>query len=113
MPRVLILGATSAIAQECAKIFAGRGDRLFLVARNPERLEAIASDLKVRGAPQISTRALDLNALEAHASLVAEATNALGGLDVALIAHGTLGDQKACEKDFALAKLELDTNFVS
>jgi short-subunit dehydrogenase len=113
MKRVLILGATSAIAQECAKLFAARGDHLFLVGRNAERLEAIASDLKVRGAGAVSTQAVDLNELSAHETLVAGAQSALGGLDVALIAHGTLGDQKACEKDFAQAEQELRTNFLS
>lgn len=113
MKRVLILGATSAIAQECAKLFAGRGDHLYLVGRNAERLEAIASDLKVRGAGAVSTRSVDLNDLTAHEALVSGAQSALGGLDVALIAHGTLGDQKACEKDFAQAEQELRTNFLS
>lgn len=113
MKRVLILGATSAIAQECAKLFAARGDHLLLVGRNAERLEAVAADLKVRGAAEVAVRAVDLNELSSHGALVDDAQAALGGLDVALIAHGTLGDQKACERDFAKAELELRTNFLS
>lgn len=113
MKRVLILGATSAIAQECAKLFAARGDSLALVGRNTERLGAIAADLKVRGAREVIARVLDLNDLAAHDALISEAQTALGGLDVALIAHGTLGDQKACEQHFAQAERELRTNFLS
>lgn len=113
MNRVLILGATSAIAQECAKIFAARGDRLFLVARDPQRLQALVSDLKVRGAAEVASQAADLSDLGAHEALVSAARTALGGLDIALIAHGTLGDQKGCERDFSVAERELRTNFLS
>jgi short-subunit dehydrogenase len=113
MKRVLILGATSAIAQACAKLFAARGDSLLLVGRNPERLEAIAADLRVRGAGAVTTRVMDLNDLAAHDALISEGQASLGGLDLALIAHGTLGDQKACERDFAQAEQELRTNFLS
>jgi len=113
MRRVIIFGATSAIAQETARLFAAKGDRLFLVARSPERLEALAADLKVRGAPQVETFALDLNELERHREVIERAEEALGGLDTALIAHGTLGDQEDCEEDFDLALREIRTNFIS
>ena len=43
--RVLILGATSAIAQETAKRVAGDGDRLFLVGRDSPRLEVAPLDV--------------------------------------------------------------------
>jgi decaprenylphospho-beta-D-erythro-pentofuranosid-2-ulose 2-reductase len=110
---VLILGATSAIAQETARLFAAAGDKLFLVARNPERLEAVVHDLKTRGAVQVESLRVDLARTEDHASLIERAQTALGGLDVALIAHGTLGDQKASERDWELAERELRTNFLS
>lgn len=113
MRRVLILGATSAIAQAAARHFAADGDRLFLVGRNPEKLGIVADDLRVRGAPNVFTRAADLNDCAQHGDIVRAATQALGGLDTVLIAHGTLPDQKACEQDFALAEQELRTNFVS
>lgn len=113
MRKVLILGATSAIARYTARLFAADHDTLFLVGRNAERLEAVAADLRTRGASGVHTRVVDLNALESHERLVSDAAAAMDGLDVALIAHGTLGDQKACEKDFALAEQEIRTNFLS
>ena len=48
--RVLIVGATSAIAGETARVYAAYGARLFLTGRHAERLEAVAADLRVRGA---------------------------------------------------------------
>jgi short-subunit dehydrogenase len=43
MERVLILGATSAIAAEVAALHARRGDRLHLVGRNPAKLSAVVA----------------------------------------------------------------------
>ncbi len=111
--RVLIVGATSAIAQEAAKEFAADGDKLFLLARNAEKLQVVANDLNVRGAAQVETAVLDVNDTDRHADVLARVTDAFGGLDVALIAHGTLSDQSACEKDVALTLHEMQTNFLS
>ena len=49
MKKILIIGATSVIAEHCARLWAARGDILYLVARNEKRLTEIASDLKLRG----------------------------------------------------------------
>jgi short-subunit dehydrogenase len=113
MRKVLILGATSAIAQQTAKLFAAQGDALFLAGRNAEKLAAISSDLKVRGAGVVEYKATDFSDFEQHAALLAAAEAALGGLEVALIAYGTLGDQKAGERDFKQAEKELSTNLLS
>lgn len=113
MQRILILGATSAIAEATARRFAARGARLYLVARDAERLQQLASDLSIRGAAVAGTAVLDLNDFARHEALIEEAVRALGGFDVALIAHGTLGDQSRCEKSFPLTLAELNTNAVS
>lgn len=111
--RVLIAGATSAIAQEAAKEFAADGDKLFLIARNAEKLQVVADDLRVRGATQVETVALDLTDTDRHADVLDRAAEALGGLDIALIAHGTLSDQAACEQSYTLTEQEMRTNFLS
>ncbi len=97
MRNVLIVGATSAIAQAVARRFAADGDRLFLVGRNVEKLQAVAADLRVRGASQVESYVLDLRDLDRHPELIDLAEGALGPLDMVLIAHGVLPDQKACE----------------
>ncbi|HLV61002.1 MAG TPA: SDR family oxidoreductase [Fredinandcohnia sp.] len=113
MKRIAIFGATSAIAQACARIWAARGDALFLVGRKAERLEAIAGDLGVRGAKSVRFEAHDLADLEAHPALVDHAFEALGGIDVALVAHGALGDPVLLAQDAALAAENIALNFVS
>jgi short-subunit dehydrogenase len=110
MLKVLIIGATSAIAEATARCYAQRGARLYLVARNAERLADIAADLRVRGAADISYASLDVNDLAAHAAVLEQACQWLDGIDVALIAHGTLPDQPACEASVSIAMAEFATN---
>lgn len=113
MKRILVIGATSAIAAACARLWAGQGDRLFLVGRDGDRLAQTASDLSVRGAAVAGTLILDAADASAHVQAVDAAVAALGGLDVALIAHGNLPDQAACQADAALAVREFNLNAVS
>lgn len=113
MRKVLIVGATSAIAEAVARIFATRGDALYLVGRRPEALEALAADLKVRGAHAAGIEAQDATDLAAHEGMLERAVQSLGGLDTVLIAYGTLSDQKACERSAQLTVQELNNNAVS
>src|SRR5512135_382642 len=111
--KVIIIGATSAIAQETAKYFARDGAELFLVARAENKLAAIANDLKVRGARCVETAVLDVNEFERHQPMLEQAISTLGGLDMLLIAHGTLGNQRKCEQDVNEALQEFTTNCTS
>jgi short-subunit dehydrogenase len=113
MKKVLVLGATSAIAQATVRLLAARGAALYLVGRNTERLEAVAKDARTRGATKVESEALDLDDLTQHEALVERAATALGGLDGALIAHGILGDQKVAERSFGETEKVLRTNFLS
>jgi decaprenylphospho-beta-D-erythro-pentofuranosid-2-ulose 2-reductase len=111
--KVLIIGATSAIAQETAKNFARDGAELFLVARSTSKLSAIADDLKVRGAQRVETFQLDLNDLDRHQEMFDEVCHRLGGLDMLLVAHGTLGNQRKCELSVEETLKEITTNGTS
>lgn len=111
--RVLVLGATSGIAQAVARVYAASGARLALVARSREHLSAVAADLAVRGAEVVLQRAADLCEIERQRTLIAEAERALGGFDVVLVAHGVLPDQQACQQDPRRAVSSWDVNFAS
>jgi short-subunit dehydrogenase len=111
--KILIIGASSAIAEAAARIWAQRGDRLFLVARNEERLNTLAADLRIRGAAEAIGFAMDANELERHTGMLDAAYAGLGGLDTVLIAHGTLSNQKECEASVELMVGEVTTNAVS
>jgi decaprenylphospho-beta-D-erythro-pentofuranosid-2-ulose 2-reductase len=109
MQRILIIGATAAIAEAVARRYASRGASIHLLGRREARLHAIAADLSTRGA-RVSVGLLDVNDLDRHADVLTDAIKQLGGLDVALIAHGTLPVQKDCDSSPTLALQEFNTN---
>lgn len=113
MKRILVLGATSAIAEHCARRWAARGDALHLVARDAGRLAAVAADLRTRGAARVGTACADLDLTDGHAALLDAAERGLGGLDVVLVAFGVLPDQRACERSVDLALSSVRTNALS
>lgn len=111
---VLIIGATSTIAEHTARQLVAQGANVFCVGRDSEKLATITQDLQVR-APQatIGSKAMDLCDDETHKPMLEEAHAALGSLDGVLIAHGTLPDQRACEASVATTRQEIETNALS
>lgn len=106
--RVLILGATSKIATEVALVHRARGDRIHLVGRSAEKLEALRTLL-----PEATIEAADLSDFAACDALVDRAVETLGGLDRALIAHGELGDQIESERSWEVAERAFAVNLLS
>lgn len=113
MKKILIIGATSAIAEATGRIWAQRGDELFLVARNEERLNLLTKDLKVRGSSQVYSYFMDANNFDQHSSMLDRAFGVLGTIDIVLIAHGSLSNQKECEQSIDLTMQEIKTNALS
>ena len=113
MKKILVIGATSRIAEATARIWAQRGDELFLVARNQERLNVLTQDLKVRGSSGVHSYCMDANNFEEHLPMLDKAFGMLGKIDIVLIAHGTLSNQKECEHSVELTMQEIKTNALS
>ena len=113
MQKVIIFGATSAIAEATARRYATRGARLHLIGRDAERLATIAGDLEVRGAVAVSTALLDVSDHFDADALLATAHAALQGIDIALLAHGVLPDQNACEQNIAALRAVFEINTLS
>jgi decaprenylphospho-beta-D-erythro-pentofuranosid-2-ulose 2-reductase len=113
MRRILIVGATSSIAESCAQLWAEQGDRLFLAARNSNKLKAIVDDLAVRFGARAGR--CEFQAMEhgQYADLLLAARSFLGGIDLVLISHGDLPDQPRAERDVAYALDEIDINGLS
>lgn len=114
MKNIVIIGATSAIAIETAKFFAKEGAKLFLVARNHDKVTTIANDLLVRGANEVGIDVCDLSEFKEHPQLLTNSFDFFGGVpDAVLIAYGTLPDQNKCATDSAYALQEFNTNATS
>ena len=109
-PRLLVVGATSAIAHAVARRYATRQARLFLAARDPTGLAANAADLTARGAQDVQSTGFDALDLADHQAMLAAAFAAFGGFDAVLLAWGTLPDQARCEGSVADTLAAFDTN---
>lgn len=115
LKRVVIFGATSAIAEQVARQLVSQGASLFCVGRNSDKLAAIVNDLKVRASTgqKIESFCLDLGDIKQHESIIEYAQQSLGEIDAVLIAHGTLPKQNECEHSVELTLKEIETNALS
>ncbi len=96
-----------------ARKLAAAGASFYLVARSAEKVEAVACDLETRGASAVFVHVMDLDDTTDHPQMLASAVEMLGDIDLALIAHGVLGDQDRAQADYSVAEAILVTNFLS
>ena len=112
--KIVIIGATSAIAEHCARLWAaeGAGD-MVLVGRDASRLHMVANDLRVRG-PDLSltTKVADFADPQTIQALADEIAGE-GPPDIVLIAHGSLPEQTACQGDLLACREALEINALS
>ena len=113
MRNIVIVGASSAIAEAVAQCYAKAGDNLYLLARNVDKLERIKQDLLVRGAATVAVARFEANDTGAHEQCVSDIVEQLTHVDVWLIAYGSLPDQEQCQRDTQLMLQEVNTNGVS
>jgi short-subunit dehydrogenase len=109
--RIVVIGATSGIAEQCCRLWAVEGADFVLMARDTAKAEKIAADLEVRGARSATlARAefADPGAIKAFA----DATVAAGPVDIVLIAHGWMPLEQH-KLDLATAEQVLQVNAVS
>lgn len=111
--RVLILGATSAIAHAYARRKAVDGASFVLAGRREEMLEANAADLTARGAASVAIVAADLADPSSIETTLAACSVYLSAFDEVLLAYGILGKQGRAETDLVHARALIDVNFTS
>ena len=85
---VLITGASSGIGEACAQAFAASGDRLVLVARRGDRLEALAAELEQAHGTQTLPITLDVRDREAVAATLGALPEAWRAVDVLVNSAG-------------------------
>ncbi|MDD3433167.1 MAG: SDR family NAD(P)-dependent oxidoreductase [Tepidiphilus sp.] len=112
--RIVIIGATSAIAEHCARLWLEKQPiDLTLVGRSIQRIERVAADLKVRS-PRSEIRIVQVDFLDPEAiNTTAEDIVQSGDVDIVLIAHGSLPDQQECQNDLKVCREALEINGVS
>lgn len=114
MKNILIIGATSAIAEACARQWLQRfpGSHFFLTGRNKEKLNTIATDLTIRGAGKVTPLSFDITDAEIRQGLVTNVLQEFDQIDRVLVAPGSLPDQQRCqdEPEYAAEELNLNAN---
>ena len=112
--RIVIVGATSAIAERCARLWVKDGEvDLTLVGRDPDKTERVAADLRVRS-PQSLIRVRTADFIEPPAiSQLIDDIAVEGAVHIALIAHGSLPEQTICQQDLTACHQALTVNAIS
>jgi decaprenylphospho-beta-D-erythro-pentofuranosid-2-ulose 2-reductase len=110
---IVVLGATSAIAQAYARRRAAGGNKFVLLGRREDRLAAVAADLIARGAASAEPVVMDLSAADEIERAVETIYTRFGPPQEIVVAYGTLGEQAALERDLAAARAALNVNFTS
>jgi len=112
--RIVIIGATSAMATHCARIWAqGQVVDMTLVGRDSEKLERLANDLRARSAKSNISVILSGFTKASDIQTTVNALTGSGSIDITLIAHGSLSDQNQCENDLHVCQTELELNGIS
>lgn len=112
--RIVIIGATSAIAEHCARLWLAKQQaELTLLGRDARRIERVATDLKVRS-PQSEIRVAQAEFLDPEAinATVRDIVKS-GRVDIVLIAHGSLPDQPECQNELLSCRDALEINGIS
>ncbi len=108
MKNVLILGATSDMAQAIAKKFVAEGWSLTLAALEPELLEPIAGDLQVRSKMDILALEFDALDFSNHRSFYESLETKP---DAVICVFGYMGDQLLARTDLDEIRRTIDINF--
>ncbi len=111
--KILVIGATSAIAMATARLYAQQNAEVFLIGRDQARVSALGDDLTVRGAKLLGSTILDLTKTNEHNKVLSEAFDTMKSVDLVLICHGNLPDQSECETSYKAALKAVDVNALS
>lgn len=112
---VVILGATRGMGRALARRMVERGDRVFLLGRDPAELQKSARDLEVRGGEGLSIgfATCDLESSKTFASALDAAALALSRIDTVVVTAALFATQARLEADAALTERLLSANFTN
>jgi short-subunit dehydrogenase len=108
MGYVLIIGAKSDIAKAIAKEYVQNGYNLYLGAKNVNKLEEFANDIRIRTEKSVKLIELDILDYDSHQVFYEQLNEKPLGV---ISAVGYLGEQEKAQSDFMEAKKIMDTNY--
>ena len=102
--RIIIIGVTSGIGNEVARLYIKQGWRIGVAGRRLERLE----ELRAEAPGQIEAIQLDVTNPDAPERL-AELIRKVGGMDIFLLSSGVGSQNRALDPEIELATVETNT----
>ena len=112
--KVVFLGATKGMGRALARLMAERGDRLFLLGRDPDDLRVCATDLEIVGASHdVGVATCDLLRPETFGTALDQADASLDGFDAVVVTAALFATQEELEDDQDLRDRLLDANFAN
>ncbi|MFI5504705.1 decaprenylphospho-beta-D-erythro-pentofuranosid-2-ulose 2-reductase [Corynebacterium kutscheri] len=111
---ILLLGGTSEIGLAIVKEFLAKGPaHVTLAARaGSPRIDAAQEEITAAGASSVEVLDFDATDFDSHPGVI-DTAFALGDVDVAIVAFGTLGDQEQLWQDQKVAVESVETNFTA
>lgn len=113
MTTVLVLGATSTIAQATIHELGKREMNLILTGRREDELKVFKQDLEIRYGIQVDYKLFDALDFDKHEQFFTEVTEAHPTLDGVLLMYGAMTDQKEAETSFTASRQMIDVNYTS
>jgi decaprenylphospho-beta-D-erythro-pentofuranosid-2-ulose 2-reductase len=112
--KIVIIGASSLIAQHCGRLWAlNAGTKFILIGRNKEKLNRISADLIIRN-PKCSVEVISHSLLNIHKiKQISSAVSQKFKPDLVFIAHGFMPNQKVCEFNIELINQAIEINAIS
>jgi decaprenylphospho-beta-D-erythro-pentofuranosid-2-ulose 2-reductase len=111
--RVIVLGGSSEIALEIVRELQRRAPReVALVGRDRDSMSRAATGLRDNGCERVLELELDALKLERHGEVIERAREQLGGVDIAIVAVGVLGQRGGLPDDISDAVAVLQVNVV-
>src|SRR5688572_3872257 len=104
MKKAIIVGATSGIGKELAKLLVKNGYKVGITGRRTELLE----ELKFTSPDLLVSKTFDVSEINTVHQHLHELVNELGGLDLLVLSSGTGDLNKAL--DFEIEKRSIDVN---
>lgn len=110
---VVVLGGTKGIGRAVSRVFAMRGDRVFLLGRALDDLKRSAADLDVRAGRTVAAgvAVCDLALPDGFAAALALAAAALGKIDAVVVTAADFATQAVLEGDLERTRSLLTLNF--
>ncbi len=110
---IVILGATSAIAQSVARRYAMQQANFILVARNNEKLDIVEQDLSAIGASSVDKYSLDFNEIDKQKEFIDYIESKNIEIDLLFLAYGVTHEQNDCEQDIDKTIEQINSNYNS